>query len=60
MENTCKVLFGKYSRRVPLLYDRRNKLGMDLKKQGVRNWTVFSWLTMRSNGYKADADGVVK
>jgi hypothetical protein len=60
MEHTCKVLLGKYSRRGPLLYDRRKKLGMDLKKQGVRNWTGFSWLSMRPDGYKADADGVVK
>jgi hypothetical protein len=62
MENTCKVLLGKYSRRGPLLYDRRKKLGMDLKKQGVRQWIAFSWLSMRPNGYKADADadGVVK
>jgi hypothetical protein len=41
-------------------YGRRKKLGMDLKKQGVGNWIGFSWLSLRSNGYKADADGVVK
>jgi hypothetical protein len=62
MENTRNFLLGKYSRRGPLLYDRRKRLGIDLKKQGVGKRTGFSWLSMRPNGYKADsdADGVVK
>jgi len=35
MENTSKVLLGKYSQRSPLLYDRRKKHGTDINKEGV-------------------------
>jgi len=44
MENKCKVLLGKYSRRGSLLCDRWKKIGMGLKKKNVGNWIGFSWL----------------